>query len=61
MALEKFQISRDSRALYITVITKDRLPVFQTEAMKNLACQALDEARTSGKFLIFAIQWRRGA
>jgi REP element-mobilizing transposase RayT len=54
MAPEKFQISRDCRALYITIVTKDRLPVFQTDKLKTIACQALDEARNSGKFLIFA-------
>jgi REP element-mobilizing transposase RayT len=54
MAPEKFQISRDSQALYITTVTKDRLPVFQTDPIKIIACQALDEARNSGGFLIFA-------
>ncbi|MBA3573217.1 MAG: hypothetical protein H0W34_14875 [Pyrinomonadaceae bacterium] len=48
----KFQISRDSQALYITVVTKDRLPVFQTDAIKIVTCRALDEARTSGGFLL---------
>jgi REP-associated tyrosine transposase len=50
----KFQISRDSRTLYITVVTKDRLPVFQTAALKIVACKAIDEARTSAGFLLFA-------
>ena len=54
MAPEKFQISRDSQALYITIVTKDRLPVFQTDTIKTIACQALGEARNSGKFSIFA-------
>ena len=54
MAPEKFQISRDSQALYITIVTKDRLPIFQTDPIKTIACQALDEARNSGKFSIFA-------
>ena len=31
-----------------------RLPVFQNDPIKIIACQALDEARNSGKFLIFA-------
>ena len=51
---EKFQISRDSQALYITMVAKDRLPVFRTDVIKNITCRALDEARNSGKFLIFA-------
>jgi putative transposase len=54
MRSDKFQISRDSQALYITIITKDRLRVFQTEGIKIITCEALDEARNSGKFLIFA-------
>jgi putative transposase len=54
MAPDKFQISRDSQALFITIVTKDRLPVFQTDTIKIIACQAIDKARDSGKFLIFA-------
>jgi REP-associated tyrosine transposase len=54
MATDSFQISRDSPALYITVVAKDRLPVFQTDAIKIVTCNALNEARNSGKFLIFA-------
>lgn len=49
-----FQLSRDSQALFITAVTKDRLPVFKTDALKLVTCQALDEARRSGGFLIFA-------
>lgn len=54
MPTENFQISRDSQALYITIVTKDRLPIFQTDAIKKIACQAIDEARNSGGFLLFA-------
>jgi REP element-mobilizing transposase RayT len=50
----KFQLSRDSQALYITVVAKDRLPVFQSDAIKSVTCHAIDEARHSGGFLIFA-------
>jgi REP element-mobilizing transposase RayT len=50
----QFRISRDSQPLYITAVTKNRLPIFRTEAMARLACKALDEARSSGGFLIFA-------
>lgn len=49
-----FQLSRDSQALFITAVTKDRLPVFKTDALKVVTCQAFDEARKSGGFLIFA-------
>lgn len=50
----KFQISRDSQALYITIVAKDRLPVFRTDAIKLVACEAINEARESGAFLLFA-------
>jgi REP element-mobilizing transposase RayT len=49
-----FTISKDSQALYITAVAKDRLPVFQTDAIKTITCQAIDEARTSCDFLLFA-------
>ena len=49
-----FRISRDTPAYYFTSVTKDRLPVFRTPALRDLACKSLDEARRSGKFLIFA-------
>src|SRR5437588_5285658 len=52
--MNKFQISRDSQALYLTMVAKDRLPVFQTDAIKKVTCKALNEARRSGGFLIFA-------
>jgi REP element-mobilizing transposase RayT len=54
MTSDKFQISRDSQALFITIVAKNRLPVFRTEALKMVACQAIDEARNSGGFLLFA-------
>jgi putative transposase len=54
MPAKTFQVSRDSQALYITIVTKDRLQVFQKDALKNLVCQAIDEARNSGGFLLFA-------
>jgi putative transposase len=50
----KFHLSRDSQALYITVVAKDRLPVFKSDAIKSVTCHAIDEARKSGNFLIFA-------
>lgn len=49
-----FLISPDSPAYYLTSVTKDRLPVFRQDRLKSVACKALDEARTSGGFLIFA-------
>ena len=55
----RFLISHDSPVLYITIVTKDRLPVFQTDWMREFLCPALDEARKSAKILIFAyaIMW----
>ena len=50
----RFLISQDSPVLYITIVTKNRLPVFQTEKMKELLCRAIDEARRSAGFLLFA-------
>jgi len=50
----RFQISRDSQALFITLNTKNRLPIFRKDEMKNLLCQAIDEARRSAGLLLFA-------
>ena len=48
-----FRISRDNPAYYLTAVTKDRLPIFRTDALAGVMARALDEARRSGKFLIF--------
>ena len=50
----RFLISQDSPALYITIVTKDRLPVFRNDRMKELLCNAIDDARRSAAFLLFA-------
>ena len=50
----RFLISQDSPAPFITIVTKDRLQVFRTAYMKDLLCTAIDEARRSAKFLLFA-------
>jgi putative transposase len=49
-----FRISKDTQALFITIVTHKRLAVFSTAPMKELLCRAIHEARQSGKFLIFA-------
>ena len=49
-----FQVSRDTPALYLTSVAKDRLPVFRTDQIKAIACNSIDEARRSAGFLIFA-------
>ena len=48
----RYLISQDSPVLYITLVTKNRLPVFQKDEMKEIICRALDEARK--RFLLFA-------
>ena len=54
MSPKLFHISRDTPAYYLTTVTKDRLEVFRTETIARLVCAAIDEARRSGNFLIFA-------
>ena len=49
-----FRISKDNPALYLTAVAKNRLAIFRTPALAQLLCDALDEARRSGRFLIFA-------
>jgi REP element-mobilizing transposase RayT len=47
-------ISKDTPSLFITTVARNRLPVFRTNALKEVACKALDEARRSGGFALFA-------
>jgi putative transposase len=47
-------ISRDNPCYYITAVCKNRLMVFRKDEFKMLACNSLDEARRSGKILVFA-------
>lgn len=49
----RFLISQDSPVLFITIVAKDRLAVFQTEKMKAALCVAINEARRSAGFLLF--------
>ncbi|CAN5393785.1 transposase [soil metagenome] len=49
-----FQISRTTPAYYLTSVTHDRIPVFQSDRIKQIVCDALDEARRSGVIMIFA-------
>ena len=49
-----FIVSKNTQALYLTAVAKDRLPVFQSDAIKQVTCAALDEARTSCGCLLFA-------
>ncbi|HJZ80031.1 MAG TPA: transposase [Pyrinomonadaceae bacterium] len=47
-------ISRDAPCYYLTSVTRNRLRVFQTDTIKLITCKALDEARRSGKFALYA-------
>ena len=47
-------VSPNSPVYYLTSVAKNRLPVFRHDSMKATVCAALNEARTSGKFLILA-------
>lgn len=49
-----YKISIDTPALFITAVANHRLPVFQTEALKQLTGDAINEARNSCGFLLFA-------
>jgi REP element-mobilizing transposase RayT len=48
------RISKDSPAYLFTVVTKDRLPVFRTDTLKIESCHALNKARRSSGFAIYA-------
>jgi REP element-mobilizing transposase RayT len=48
------KISIDNPLHYLTSVTKDRLQVFQTDKIKKIVAEALDEARTSSGIKIFA-------
>jgi putative transposase len=50
----QYRISVDSPSLFITAVGKDRLPVFRTDPLKQITCQAIEEARNSCAFLLFA-------
>jgi len=50
----RFLISHDSPVLYTTLVTNNRIPVFRTDRMREFICSAIDEARRSAGFLLFA-------
>jgi REP element-mobilizing transposase RayT len=47
-------ISRDSPCYLLTTVAKNRLLVFRTDELQDIACKALDDARKSGKFSLYA-------
>jgi REP element-mobilizing transposase RayT len=50
----KLTISKDNPCLFITAVANHRLPVFRTDFIKTITCKAIDEARLSCGFLLFA-------
>jgi REP element-mobilizing transposase RayT len=50
----KFQISRDTPAYFLTSVTHNRIPIFQTDKIKEIVAKAFAEARTSARIRIFA-------
>lgn len=49
-----FKVSRDNPAYFLTSVTHKRLPIFQTDKVKDVVCKSLNEARSSAGLLIFA-------
>ena len=49
-----FYISKDNPCYYFTSVTNNRLPVFRTDKLKEIACKAITEARKSSEIFIFA-------
>ena len=47
-------INKDKPCLFVTTVAHNRLPVFQSDTLKEIASKALDEARRSGGFALFA-------
>jgi hypothetical protein len=37
-------INKDTPCIFVTTVARNRLPVFRTDALKSVACGALDEA-----------------
>ncbi len=54
-------ISKDTPALYITSVANDRLPVFRTDAIKAVTCEALNEARKSAGFSLYRVRAYAGS
>lgn len=48
------RVSRSTPFYYQTSVAKDRLHVFRTDVIKEIAVKAFDEARRSGGIMIFA-------
>ena len=48
------RITINSPCYFFTSVAHDRLPIFRTDKLKQIACDAFDEARKSAGLLIFA-------
>ncbi|PYS86015.1 MAG: hypothetical protein DMF62_17340 [Acidobacteria bacterium] len=53
-AASMLQISRTTPAYYFTAVAHHRLQIFRTDKLKQILCDAFDEARASHGILIFA-------
>jgi REP element-mobilizing transposase RayT len=49
-----FQVTRDNPAYYLTSVAHNRLPIFQSDAIKKVVCDAFAEACKSGGIMIFS-------
>lgn len=49
-----FRISKDTPCFYLTSVAHNRLPVFKTDKIKKITCEAIDEARNSCGFALLA-------
>ncbi|HRI03038.1 MAG TPA: transposase [Pyrinomonadaceae bacterium] len=49
-----FKISRTTPAYYFTSVAHHRLPIFQTDRLKQVLCNAFDEVRRNHQILILA-------
>src|SRR4051812_3064219 len=47
-------ISKDNLLYFITSVTHHRLPIFQTDKLKQILAEAFNEARTSLGFKIYS-------
>lgn len=48
------KISNDNPCYYLTSVTNTRIPIFQTDKLREITANAVDEARKSARFLIYA-------
>lgn len=49
-----FRISRTTPAYYFTAVAHNRLPIFRTDKLKQVLCDAFDEVRARHEILILA-------